>query len=41
LGNLPPGTAAAIDALRRAGSEAGDESLKRAAGKSLERLTRS
>jgi HEAT repeat protein len=41
LGTLPPGTAAAIEALRRAGSQTLDESLKRAARTSLERLTRS
>jgi HEAT repeat protein len=41
LGNLPPGTALAIEALRRVASQALDESLGRAARNSLERLTRS
>jgi HEAT repeat protein len=41
LGNLPPGTAVAIEALRRVASQALDESLGRAARTSLERLTRS
>jgi HEAT repeat protein len=41
LGNLPPGTAVAIEALRRVASQALDESLGRAARNSLERLTRS
>ena len=41
LGNLPPGTAVAIEALRRVVSLALDESLGRAARTSLERLTRS
>jgi hypothetical protein len=41
LGNLPPGSAVAIEALRRIVSQALDESLGRAARNSLERLTRS
>jgi len=41
LGNLPPGTAVAIEALRHVASQAFDESLARAARTSLERLTRS
>ncbi|MBV8135682.1 MAG: HEAT repeat domain-containing protein [Deltaproteobacteria bacterium] len=41
LGHLPPGTALAIEGLRRVASEAVDQSLVRAARTSLERLTRS
>ena len=41
LGNLPPGTGVAIEALRRVASQPFDESLGRAARTSLERLTRS
>jgi hypothetical protein len=41
LGNLPQGSAVAIEALRRIVSQALDESLGRAARNSLERLTRS
>jgi HEAT repeat protein len=41
LGNLPAGTAAAIEALRRVASQAEDQSLGKAARTSLERLTRS
>jgi HEAT repeat protein len=41
LGNLPPGTPVAIEALQRVASGPLDESLGRAARASLERLTRS
>jgi HEAT repeat protein len=41
LGNLPAGTAVAIEALRRVASQADDQSLGKAARTSLERLTRS
>lgn len=41
LGNLPPGSAVAIEALRRVASQGLDASLGRAARTSLERLTRS
>jgi HEAT repeat protein len=41
LGNLPAGTAVAIEALLRVASQPRDESLGRAARASLERLTRS
>jgi HEAT repeat protein len=40
LGNLPPGSAVAIEALRRVASQALDRSLERAARASLGRLTR-